>query len=108
MEQFQPRNLDQDIQQILSSKPAEAKSNDFINNLYKTLKPTKSPIKVALLSDFHVDPYYTEGANTDCSESICCRPSSGIPAISANQAGKWGDYRCDTPMRTVDSLFNYV
>jgi len=64
---YQPRNLEEDIAQILSSKPEAAKSNDFVNNLYRNLKPSKSPIKVALLSDFHVDPEYTEGANTNCS-----------------------------------------
>lgn len=39
-----------------------------------TVEPSgREPIKVVHFSDIHIDPLYTEGANTECSKPICCR-----------------------------------
>ena len=45
------RNMEADIQEILSGKDEEARKNTFINELYKTLEPTSNPIKIAMITD---------------------------------------------------------
>eukprot|EP00118_Oscarella_pearsei_P025852 m.308905 g.308905 ORF g.308905 m.308905 type:complete len:593 (+) comp45030_c0_seq1:34-1812(+) len=64
-------------------------------------------LKVLHLSDIHHDPEYTEGLDTDCGEPLCCRPPNkhvGPPG----GAGKWGDYKCDPPLATVENLFAHL
>lgn len=65
-------------------------------------------LKVLHLSDVHLDPLYVEGTNAICPEPLCCREQSGIANISANAAGKWGDYRCDIPRRTFEHLLDHI
>jgi hypothetical protein len=103
------RNQKQEVFNLLSNKPELAKSNDFINNLYKEnradfRKPGREPIKIAMVSDLHIDLEYTEGANSDCGKPLCCRTDSGPAPSDDKRAGKWGDFNCDLNQRTFDSL----
>lgn len=53
------------------------------------------PMKMLHFSDFHIDLFYTVGANADCNEPLCCRSTS----FGHNQsAGPWGDLNgnCDS------------
>ncbi|KAK7743069.1 hypothetical protein SLS62_010701 [Diatrype stigma] len=67
------------------------------------------PLKVVHYSDIHVDPFYVEGTNANCSKPICCRDYSatgrdhkhGVPA----PAGRNGDHRCDAPASLEDSMY---
>jgi len=82
---------------MLNSKPDIARSNDFVNNLYKEhraefRKAGREPIKVAMVSDLHIDLEYTVGANSDCGKPLCCRSDSGPPLTPDKAAGKWGDF----------------
>lgn len=66
-------------------------------------------LKVLHLSDTHYDPLYAEGSNANCKEPMCCRaqydenPSSPITA-----AGKWGEFKCDVPKRTLVHLLDHI
>ena len=44
-----------------------------------------------------------EGSNTACGRPLCCRVSDG-----RGNAGHWGDYQCDTPIRLLTDLLNTV
>ena len=36
-------------------------------------------MRIALLTDFHVDYDYTAGMSNECSQILCCRSASGLP-----------------------------
>lgn len=59
------------------------------------------------MSDIHVDLKYTVGANSACGEPLCCRTFDGI-APNGSGAAYYGDYNCDTPLQTVESLFYHI
>jgi sphingomyelin phosphodiesterase len=56
----------------------------------------------------HVDFDYLIGANTECLLPICCRAENGKPFDESKMASKWGDYNCDLPVSTLESLFAYI
>ena len=62
------------------------------------------PIKLVLMGDFHVDYDYVPGMASKCDRVICCRSDSGYSQLPENTAGKWGDYDCDLPPDTLDSM----
>lgn len=47
-----------------------------------------------------MDHLYEEGSNAECNDALCCRADSGTAWFKNSKAGKWGDFRCDLPMRT--------
>ncbi|KAI5119769.1 hypothetical protein M0805_009240 [Coniferiporia weirii] len=63
-------------------------------------KPSGERLKVLHLSDFHIDPRYTTGAEANCTSSLCCRENN-VARSSPNQtifpAPRFGSYLCDTP-----------
>lgn len=71
-------------------------------------KPNAPKLKVLHISDTHVDPLYLEGSNADCGEPLCCQKNDGTANVSFSSAGKWGDYRCDLPKRTVEHLLDHI
>ena len=81
-------------------------SNDYINKLYDSLKTSQDgDIKIATISDLHLDYDYTEGMRADCDKPVCCRSDSGKPSGSMRAAGRWGDYNCDLNPLMLDSMF---
>lgn len=67
----------------------------------------KDPIKVVLVTDLHIDPYYLAGTSNKCDENgSCCQ--TGEPQSENDTAGKWGDYNCDLPNDTFQSMIKYV
>ncbi|KAL6304766.1 Metallo-dependent phosphatase [Sparassis latifolia] len=68
------------------------------------LPPPKQPsgqlIKVLHLSDMHLDPRYTNGAEANCSSYLCCRDNvynADSPDEIVLPASRYGAYSCDTP-----------
>jgi sphingomyelin phosphodiesterase len=61
-----------------------------------------------MISDLHMDYDYTPGMNNDCGKPLCCRSDSGLPASPEHAAGKWGDFKCDTTVHTLKSLFEHI
>lgn len=59
------------------------------------------------MADFHIDFDYKEGSANKCEYNICCRdwPKSDKQSGSA---GRWGDYGCDVPVRTMRAILEYI
>lgn len=68
----------------------------------------REPLKFALLSDIHIDYDYSPGMSNTCGRPLCCRSDSGIGTNATDTAGKWGDYQCDIPVRTLDSMLGFI
>jgi sphingomyelin phosphodiesterase len=64
-----------------------------------------------VITDVHLDPFYSVGSITDCDHPMCCRANYG-PRESASPpshlAGKWGDYACDPPMNIVNATLAFA
>lgn len=92
------------------SKTQIARSNSFVNDLYAKYDPktARKPIKIALMSDLHVDFDYQEGMSNDCGKPLCCRSDSGLPEFTELAAGKWGDYNCDLNERTLKNMLSFI
>jgi sphingomyelin phosphodiesterase len=71
-------------------------------------KKKEDLIKIALLSDIHMDFDYTPGKSSKCSKVLCCRSDSGEPKNNDEIAGKWGDFNCDLPPRTFDEVLKEI
>ena len=69
-------NLQEDVIEILSGKDETALQNNFVQTLFDEKMPKdilKDPIKVAMITDLHINPYYTAGASNKCeSNGNCC------------------------------------
>jgi len=74
---------------------------------YPIVAPGGPRIYFLHYSDVHVDLQYTPGLQTHCGEPLCCRPpnAAGTPG---NSAGLWGDYNCDLPQRTYESMLSFI
>ncbi|KAE8323320.1 Metallo-dependent phosphatase-like protein [Aspergillus sergii] len=70
----------------------------------------QSPIRVAHISDTHVDLQYTPGANAQCTKPICCRSFTpeDAPGNASSPCGLWGDHHCDPPLRLEDSMMDAI
>ena len=79
---------------VLSDKPDFLKNNDYVDNLYKSIKgqQNRKTFKAVHFSDAHVDLMYTPGTNANCNMPLCCRPENGIPTNPEDAAGYWGAY----------------
>ena len=103
-----------------------------------SLQPGSPVSKVLYLSDIHFDKNYTAGLNAECGEPLCCRPPNGPPreslclytcsnsctsyvqtpslyprpGVSAapgkRAADPLGDYNCDCPLQTLETLLQHV
>jgi hypothetical protein len=88
------------VDRVLSTKPENLANNDFIDNLYSSIKIQNAPrktFKAAHYSDVHVDFEYLPGTDAACNMPLCCRLENGYPADPTNAAGEWGSYLCDPP-----------
>lgn len=91
----------------------------------KTGKPLEGKrkgetLKVAHLSDLHVDPRYLVGAEAACTSGQCCRSDSFNSSVAStfkgglnssttvNPAGYWGEYTCDPPWSIAVSALDAV
>ena len=71
-------------------KPANAKAP----------KPSGKRVKVAHLSDLHLDPRYFVSAEANCTSGLCCRANvkaAGSNGSIALPATLYGNYKCDSP-----------
>ena len=60
------------------------------------------------LTDVHLDVEYKVGTITECGSALCCREETGYPKPGEKGAGKWGEYKCDTPVDTLENALDYV
>jgi hypothetical protein len=61
------------------------------------------------LTDIHYDPFYREGAPTNCVLGVmgCCRNES-IPLDPPGKANKFGEYVCDSSPLLVQSILGWI
>lgn len=83
---YVPENFTQWVSTVMSTKPPTP----------PPVPTGKSSYKFAQMSDIHVDLFYKPGTITNCDEPVCCRQGSG-------NAGTWGDYNCDLPIKTFEA-----
>ena len=87
-------------------------NDDYIQNLYAEIAASNDerPVLRALhLSDVHIDMQYEAGTLANCREYLCCRPEVGYPTRPGQEAaGEWGSGLCDLPVKTFQSMLDYV
>lgn len=71
-------------------------------------KPGSLVSKVLQFSDVHIDHLYQEGSDPNCGEPLCCRSNDKPPAPGKPKAGKYGDYVCDIPPITFESMLQHI
>lgn len=113
MDKWIRRDVKEEVFKLLTQKPEMVKDNNYVNNLYDEHRhlfksPGRETIKIAMMSDLHIDYDYLEGASNDCGKPLCCRSDSGPGTSPKNTAGKWGDYRCDLNTIALDSLLSFI
>ncbi|KZT02507.1 sphingomyelin phosphodiesterase [Laetiporus sulphureus 93-53] len=67
-------------------------------------QPTGERLKILHMSDLHIDPRYTIGAEANCTAYLCCRPSSYneySPNVTTQPAPRYGAYYCDAPYNLI-------
>ena len=71
-------------------------------------KTSNKTTKILHLSDPHVQLDYTVGADTDCGKVVCCSSKDPMPVDPTKKAGIFGDYHCDLPINTLDTLLAHA
>ncbi|KDR69557.1 hypothetical protein GALMADRAFT_104017 [Galerina marginata CBS 339.88] len=105
---------------LLKSCP-QPPPNDLTNLLstwFKKPKPHKAVapppsgkqnLRVVHLSDFHIDPRYTIGAEAKCENALCCRP--GVSSSTGQlllPAPRFGSFECDTPWNLASAVMHAI
>ncbi|KAI8633042.1 V-type ATPase [Xylariaceae sp. FL1651] len=67
----------------------------------------KSPLRIVHYSDIHIDPWYTVGAEANCSKVICCRnyADGPEPGNAEHAARPNGEHKCDSPVSLEWSMY---
>ncbi|PYI00712.1 Metallo-dependent phosphatase [Aspergillus sclerotiicarbonarius CBS 121057] len=75
-----------------------------------TTNTNTNTIRIAHITDTHVDLLYTPGSSTTCRKPICCRPDTprDAPGNTAKPCPAWGHSRCDPPLRLLESMISAV
>ncbi|KAI1199620.1 Metallo-dependent phosphatase-like protein [Nemania serpens] len=70
----------------------------------------QSPLRVVHYSDIHIDPWYTEGADANCTKFICCRNYADGPAPGdeVRPARPNGEHTCDSPLGLEQSMYKAI
>ncbi|KXN73627.1 sphingomyelin phosphodiesterase [Conidiobolus coronatus NRRL 28638] len=75
-------------------------------------KPSNRTTRILHLTDWHFDPLYKEGSEADCRRATCCQEDSNEdesnPSLIKKPASKWGEYKCDIPRATLESMLDYI
>jgi len=99
------------IDRVLKDKPDVIKNDDYVQNLYDSIKASDAPRKtfrMLHMTDAHFDLLYKDGALTDCDWVICCRAQNGFPSDPKKQAKPWGSFNCDLPYKTIDAMGDFI
>ena len=65
---------------------------------------TGTVIRFIHISDFHLDPHFTEGAPSTCNFFLCCY----VSMTGTNPAGVYGAYGCDLPVTTAKFVLHHL
>lgn len=91
------------------------RADDYAKEVLKNKPETEQPtfpssrkLKILHISDTHIDPEYSVGAEGDCPLPYCCRsnaPGANKSSKIKSPAGFWGySGLCDLPLYTFESL----
>ncbi|XP_046373971.2 sphingomyelin phosphodiesterase A-like [Haliotis rufescens] len=75
-----------------------------IRDRHGAVSDSSDPIRIVQIADIHIDRQYAEGSPTDCRMNICCKKELS----GSGSAGKFGDYNCDAPPRTVETILSHI
>ncbi|PIL31549.1 hypothetical protein GSI_06251 [Ganoderma sinense ZZ0214-1] len=81
------------------------------NPLPAAKTPSGQRLKVLHLSDLHIDPRYTNGAEANCTSGLCCRENnlaSPTPGQISFPAPRFGAYLCDSPFSLVAAALQSI
>ncbi|GKZ52850.1 hypothetical protein AnigIFM49718_003502 [Aspergillus niger] len=69
---------------------------------------TNTTLRIAHITDTHVDLAYTPGTSTHCRKPICCRQyhAYDAPGRSKTPCSTWGSPHCDPPLRLLHSMLS--
>ena len=71
-------------------------------------KTSNKTSKILHLSDPHVQLDYTIGRSNNCGKVICCSSEDPVATDPTQKAGKFGDYKCDLPLNTLDTILAHA
>ncbi|EFA77437.1 sphingomyelinase [Heterostelium album PN500] len=77
------------------------RKTDYSKQQPKLSTPFTGTGYILQLTDIHFDPQYLEGSDPNCGKPLCCRNGTG-------DAGYFGHYLCDIPLRTVKLIFDGI
>lgn len=101
--------------------PPPPDNTELLKTWFKKPKPAnavapkpsgKKPLRVVHISDFHIDPRYTIGAEASCDQFLCCRPTSNTTAVPHGQilmpAPRFGSFECDSPWLLANAVMHAI
>ncbi|XRM47312.1 hypothetical protein ABZX51_010296 [Aspergillus tubingensis] len=74
----------------------------------KINKDNNITLRIAHITDTHVDLQYTPGTSTYCRKPICCRQyhAYDAPGRSKTPCSTWGSPHCDPPLRLLHNMLS--
>jgi sphingomyelin phosphodiesterase len=61
-------------------------------------------VKILHITDIHPDLHYTVGSDANCDDYMCCRADNPAPGSPEDEAGPYGEYKCDMPEQSMHEL----
>ncbi|PYH73945.1 Metallo-dependent phosphatase [Aspergillus vadensis CBS 113365] len=73
-------------------------------------KDNNITLRIAHITDTHVDLQYTPGTSTHCRKPICCRQyhAYDAPGRSKTPCSTWGSPHCDPPLKLLDNMLSIL
>ncbi|GLB11567.1 sphingomyelin phosphodiesterase [Aspergillus tubingensis] len=67
-------------------------------------------LRIAHITDTHVDLQYTPGTSTHCRKPICCRQyhAYDAPGRSKTPCSTWGSPHCDPPLKLLHNMLSTI
>uniref|UniRef100_A0A060TAX3 ARAD1B10890p n=1 Tax=Blastobotrys adeninivorans TaxID=409370 RepID=A0A060TAX3_BLAAD len=96
-----PDTPDLDVSSWWSDKPSDAVEP----------KTSGETFNVIHVSDVHVELTFKEGAEVNCSQSMCCSSlsyNSHSPNQVLDPATRWGGYSCDSPELLIENALQSI
>ncbi|BCS00795.1 uncharacterized protein AKAW2_51136S [Aspergillus luchuensis] len=71
-------------------------------------KTNNITLRIAHITDTHVDLQYTPGTSTHCRKPICCRQyhANDAPGRSKTPCSTWGSPHCDPPLKLLHNMLS--
>ena len=113
-DKYEYLSTEEDVKRIMHDKPDYIRDNNYINNLYKQIRAdqdagrNRETLMLYHFSDFHFLLDYKAGSNNDWTGLVCWNEKAGKPKSKGKEAGKWGDYNCDSNPATFSLITEVI